>query len=84
MAHTVVVFGGTRIEEPRAAARDTAPADAALHRQAEVAARRVTNSRYYEMARAFGRLVGAAGGPGRGVRLMVMTGGAARAVVSRP
>ena len=84
VAHTIVVFGSTRIEEPRAAARAAAAAEAALaaaptdatrQRDAAIAARRVVNSRYYEIARAFGRLVGAAEPRARGGRIAVMTGG---------
>jgi len=63
---TVVVFGSTRIPEP-AQARETrrlaeqaanaAPDDAALARQAKIAARLEEKSHYYEMAREFGRIV---------------------------
>src|SRR5262249_14171221 len=82
--HTVVVFGSTRIPEPaaarkaaeglaRALAADTGNAEPS--RRLEVARRMVANSRYYEIAREFGRLVGTAGNDGRRRRIVVMTGG---------
>lgn len=64
---TVVVFGSTRIAEPAAARRtvkrlrrqiESDPRDAAVKRRLAVAERIVANSRYYEVAREFGRLVG--------------------------
>jgi hypothetical protein len=82
--HTIVVFGSTRICEPRAArAREAAlreqlaanPRDDALRRRLEVAARIVEKSRYYDVAREFGRLVGAHGDGAGGSRLVLMTGG---------
>lgn len=84
VAHTIVVFGGTRIAEPRAARReadacaaalDANPDDAVLQRRLAIAQRILANSRYYDIARAFGALVGAAGPHARGGRIMVMTGG---------
>ena len=84
VAHTIVVFGGTRIPEPRVAqqavedcraALQADPADAALQRRLAVAQRVAANSRYYDEARALGRLVGAAGQRARGGRIVVMTGG---------
>ncbi len=84
VAHSVVVFGGTRIIEPRAAQRaaDAAaaalaasPEDRTLQRTLAIARRILANSRYYGIARAFGALVGAADGRARGGRIMVMTGG---------
>ncbi|HLJ18567.1 MAG TPA: TIGR00730 family Rossman fold protein [Stellaceae bacterium] len=82
--HTVVVFGSTRICEP-AAARRAADAlagalaadagNAELRRRLEVAQRIVANSRYYEIAREFGRLVGTAASDGPRRRIVVMTGG---------
>ena len=84
IAHTIVVFGSTRIAEPAAAAAAVAAleaetartaADAELARQLAVARRRYANSRYYEEARAFGRLVGAASPLAGGEHLVVMTGG---------
>ncbi|HHH39393.1 MAG TPA: TIGR00730 family Rossman fold protein [Sedimenticola sp.] len=82
--HTVVVFGSARLQEPRAARRhleslekalSASPGDATLKRRCRVARRVVENSRYYEVARAFGRLVGDSGsGPGD-CRMVVITGG---------
>jgi uncharacterized protein (TIGR00730 family) len=84
VAHTIVVFGGTRIPEPAAArqameecraAAQTDPADAALQRRLAIAQRVLENSRYYEEARALGRLVGAASQQARGDSIVVVTGG---------
>jgi len=84
VAHTIVVFGSTRIREPQAARRavdlcDKALAasedDARLCRRLEIARRIAEKSRYYEIARTFGRIVGAAGEKAIGGRLMIMTGG---------
>jgi hypothetical protein len=83
VAHTIVVFGSTRIPEPAAARRrcDAIAALAAqsnddrLQRRLEVARRVLAKSRYYEMAREFGRLVGSCGGKAIGGRIMIMTGG---------
>ncbi len=80
--HTIVVFGGTRIAEPVAARRRVealraaaAAGDTELTRQLRIAERILEKSHYYEIARAFGTLVGAAGdGPGD-CRIVVMTGG---------
>jgi len=67
--HTIVVFGGTRICEQSAARRRVddlqrrvaaAPDDAELACQLAVAERVLAKSRYYDVAREFGRLVGAA------------------------
>ncbi len=82
--HTVVVFGSTRICEPGAAARrvddlevavDAAPDDKDLARDLAVARRILAKSRYYEVAREFGRLVGASDRRLGGHRLVVTTGG---------
>jgi uncharacterized protein (TIGR00730 family) len=84
IAHTIVVFGSTRIPEPaaaRAAAVDAEaalaahPADTALQRQAAVARRLLDKSVYYDMARTFGRLVGQAQQNAHGGHIVVMTGG---------
>ena len=84
VAHTIVVFGGTRILEPQAAkrqlerARDALAADpsnSALKRQALVAERVEAKSPFYEIARAFGRLVGRDGQKAPGGEILVMTGG---------
>jgi len=84
IAHTIVVFGGTRIPEPRAARRDADaceaslaahPDDPLLQRRCAAARRVLDNSRFYDIARTFGGLVGAASDRARGGRIMVMTGG---------
>jgi hypothetical protein len=84
IGYTIVVFGSTRILEPKAAANrvDTlkqsiaaGPANADLIRRLAIAERILVNSRYYEVARAFGRIVGAAGHGPHGKRLAVVTGG---------
>ena len=84
--HTVVVFGSTRIPEPAAAARNLEqlraaladdPGNPQLLQDLAVAERIQAKSRYYEMARELGRLVGGgphSGGPHSG-RVVVMTGG---------
>jgi uncharacterized protein (TIGR00730 family) len=82
--HTIVVFGGTRVLEPAAARRRLAALerrhaassrDSQVRKQAAVARRSLDNSRYYEMAREFGRIVGRCGsGPGD-CRIMLVTGG---------
>jgi uncharacterized protein (TIGR00730 family) len=81
--HTIVVFGSTRIREPAAAARRvgelehqlaTAPNDAELARQLAVAERLLAKSRYYDVARSLGQLVGAASASMEG-RVVLMTGG---------
>ena len=83
IAHTIVVFGSTRICEPHAArsrvdqltaARAADPDNASLRQRLAVAKRILAKSRYYDVAREFGRLVGRAEGP-HGKRLVVMTGG---------
>ena len=84
IAHTIVVFGGTRICEEAAARRRLATCAAALAAQPEdpprqqelaIAERVLAKSRYYDAAREFGRLVGAAGHTAPGGRLLVVTGG---------
>ncbi len=84
IAHTIVVFGSTRICEPavarqraeaQRAAVAAAPDDAELRRQLAIAERIVEKSRYYEIARQLGRLVSEAGAKRKRDRIMVMTGG---------
>jgi uncharacterized protein (TIGR00730 family) len=84
VAHTIVVFGGTRIPEPAAArcncdtlkvALASQPNDERLGRQLATTQRVLAKSRYYEIAREFGRLVGACGEKTIGSRIMIMTGG---------
>lgn len=81
--HTIVVFGSTRIVEPAAAQRNVEALRARLQEEPnnrEVAnrlsrAERVLqNSRYYDEARAFGRIVGQANANHDG-SLVVLTGG---------
>jgi len=81
---TVVAFGGTRILEPPVAARRVEearralaekPDDPALARRLAVAERVQAKSRYYDVARELGRLVGQAGDGPEDHRLLVVTGG---------
>jgi hypothetical protein len=81
--HTIVVFGGTRIREPAEASRTLQelarrsaanPGDADLRHQTAVAERIEAKSRYYDMAREFGRLVGRSGSGPDDCRIMLMTG----------
>jgi uncharacterized protein (TIGR00730 family) len=81
--HTIVVFGSTRITEPLAARRHVdalrqeageAP-DQEARRRLAIAERILAKSRYYEVARNFGRLVGQAGEGADGGRIVVVTGG---------
>ncbi|ATG48604.1 Rossman fold protein, TIGR00730 family [Celeribacter ethanolicus] len=83
IAHSIVVFGGTRIPEPYVARarvdelrRECAacPGDEELKQKLAIAERVAAKSRYYDVARDFGRLVGAEEGP-HGNRLVVVTGG---------
>jgi uncharacterized protein (TIGR00730 family) len=76
----IVVFGSTRLREPETARRALAaaqreaaasPDDPERAKARRLAERRMELSRYYEVGRELGRLVGAAGDP----RLVVMTGG---------
>lgn len=84
VGHTIVVFGSTRIPEPEAARRNVRrraetlaqePGNAALQRDLRIAERIAEKSRYYDMARELGRIVGAAGAKAAGGRIMIMTGG---------
>ncbi len=84
IVNTIVVFGSTRIREPAAALRevqrlrqalDARPDDAQLAQRLVVAERLLAKSRYYEVARHFGRLVGQSGTGPQDPRLVVMTGG---------
>ncbi len=83
IANTIVVFGSTRICEPKAAQRHvdelesllkTDSDNPALKERLAIASRLLAKSRYYEIARDFGRLVGQAEGP-YGKRTVVVTGG---------
>jgi uncharacterized protein (TIGR00730 family) len=82
--HTIVVFGGTRIVEPAAAAQEVERLRQAIrHRPGEEelevrlarAERILAKSRYYEVAREFRRLVGESGEGAEDCRLVVVTGG---------
>lgn len=84
VAHTIAVFGGTRIIEPEAARRHLAacaavlaasPADGTAQRRHREAQSLLEKSRYYDIARELGRLVGAAGCGCRDCRIMIVTGG---------
>lgn len=84
VAHTVVVFGGTRLPEPVAARRNcdalsaalaAAPDDHELAERLAVARRVAEKSRYYDVARELGYLIGRCGEHAIGGRIMVMTGG---------
>jgi len=79
-----VVFGSTRISEPATAMRrvgkleaelQAAPQDGALQYRLRVARRVLDNSRYYTVAREFGRLVAESGKGPLDCDLVVMTGG---------
>src|SRR6266478_6354735 len=82
---TVVVYGSTRIPEPAAARRsaealrqalETDPGNTVLIRKLAVAERILAKSRYYEIAREFGRLVGSScDNDGSRSKLVIMTGG---------
>jgi uncharacterized protein (TIGR00730 family) len=82
--HTIVVFGSTRIREPAAAERrvrelrdflDATPGDAEAERLLAIAERVRAKSRYYDVARELGRLVGQCRGDTFDCRVMLMTGG---------
>ncbi|WP_321858360.1 LOG family protein [Paraburkholderia tropica] len=81
---TVVVYGSTRIEAPACARRRLAeararlkakPSDAQRQRAVRAADANMRHSVYYEIAREFGRLVGASEGSTRLPRLTIVTGG---------
>jgi len=83
IANTIVVFGSTRICEPCAARRrvdelkEVLKSDrdnTTLKERLAVAERLLAKSPYYDVAREFGQLVGAAEGP-HGKRTVVVTGG---------
>jgi uncharacterized protein (TIGR00730 family) len=80
----IVVFGSTRLVEPKAAAaqlrtarrqRAAHPKDPARAQAVRRAERIVDKSRYYEVARRFGAIVGAAPELPSGGRLAIVTGG---------
>lgn len=82
--HTIVVFGSTRICEPAEARRRAdslrlalaeKPENSDLQRKLRVAQRIVEKSKFYDIAREFGRLVGDCECQSPDCRLMLMTGG---------
>jgi uncharacterized protein (TIGR00730 family) len=83
IAHTVVVYGSTRVTSPArarkrlAAARRLAQADtgAQAQRELRVAQALLRRSIYYDVARKLGALIGHARGTGKLPRLTVVTGG---------
>jgi uncharacterized protein (TIGR00730 family) len=84
IGHTIVVFGSTRIAEPDAAQKRVDelsarladdPGDEDLSRRLAIAERILEKSRYYDVAREFGRIVSNAPTGGEGRRLVVATGG---------
>ena len=81
---TIVVFGGTRIPEPDAAKRtvealksalESDPDNSALRARLQIAERVMSNTRYYEVAREFGAIVGNSGKGPEDCRVTLMTGG---------
>jgi uncharacterized protein (TIGR00730 family) len=81
---TIVVFGSTRIPEPAAAQRNLQkahvaqakdPSNPLLARRLAIAERILAKSRYYDVAREFGRLVSQGGFDAGRPRGVVMTGG---------
>jgi len=84
LTDAIVVFGSTRLAEPATArarldaartASRAAPDDAGLREMIEVAERLLEKSKYYDIAREFGALVGAACDCSDGRRLAIVTGG---------
>jgi len=84
VAHTIVVFGGTRIPDPVSAqrrldecARELALNPEAIELKSRLARARALfdKSKYYEIAREFGRIVGQAGEATKDGRILIMTGG---------
>ena len=84
VAHTIVVFGGTRIDEQQAAARrleeaasalSADPDNVALRQRHAILERLLAKSKFYDIAREFGRLVGSASTSAAGGCIMIMTGG---------
>jgi uncharacterized protein (TIGR00730 family) len=84
IADTVVVYGGTRLIEPAAAQRRVeaaraalahAPTDPQCRRNLEVAERILAKSRYYTVAREFGRLVARARPANGRPPVAIVTGG---------
>jgi len=81
---TIIVFGSTRIPDAATAGdrldellrqRSERPDDTSLHRQIEIAERIVDKSRFYDVARELGRLVGSVQHDRESDHIAVMTGG---------
>ncbi|HEY3777673.1 MAG TPA: TIGR00730 family Rossman fold protein [Rhizomicrobium sp.] len=84
IAHTIVVFGSTRIGEKSMAQRHVAeltrslaagPKDPKASQRLEIAKRILAKSHYYDVAREFGRIVSEAGAKRRRNRILIVTGG---------
>jgi len=82
--HTIVVFGSARIKERKTAMSllkeaqkrvEKSPNDSKLLKELREAERAVEMSRYYEDARAFGKMVAEAGKGPKDNRIIIMTGG---------
>ncbi len=82
--HTIVAFGSTRIHEPASLKRglagiraqlQDAPGDRKLQHRLAVLERLLAKSHYYDVARAFGEIVGRAGNGPADNRVMLVTGG---------
>src|SRR5690242_4725713 len=82
--HTIVVFGSARVDERQAARRRldesmavaaAKPGDADAGQRLVAAKRLAEHSRYYDVARDFGRLVGRTGANRGGGCTCIMTGG---------
>jgi uncharacterized protein (TIGR00730 family) len=83
IAHSIVVYGSTRLAEPRAAQQaveeleqqlECSPGDAELERRLRIARNVRGKSHFYDVAREFGRIVGCSEGE-KGNRLVLVTGG---------
>ncbi|MDX9857004.1 MAG: TIGR00730 family Rossman fold protein [candidate division Zixibacteria bacterium] len=81
---TIVVFGGTRIQEERKAARRVAaiagklqktPGDRELKKQLRIAKSILAKSPYYDEARRFGQIVSTEGQNHNGREFVIVTGG---------
>jgi len=78
LKHTIVVFGSTRLTHPEQARIQLAEAEASAARDSNEIARcraALDRSRYYEIGRELGRIVGHCGEGPRDHRLVIMTGG---------
>lgn len=81
---TIVVFGSARLKEPSAAQQDlqkaeaeaaSVPQDAVRRHTVEIAKRRLELSKFYDIAREFGRLVSSTCQIGGHCDYVIMTGG---------